>query len=223
VAKGESVALDEARGDPTDIELVEYFQNDGSQDGSEVARILADIGHTVDCLLRQTTTIRTPAPHDSYKSRAGAEVAELFEHWDTKHVQDKFPAVNVLVAERLGRATARRRQYFKYREEHAAKLAEGLESLDPADHGDQNDRDKSRDKATTVASSIPNHLKDSLGEFTGFIDDTKSEISGTTYALSTADTTKLRVPPLPKEHADGPFQCPFCCMVVSIDTRREWK
>jgi hypothetical protein len=212
--------LDEWREDPTDTELAEYFQDDGSQDDSEIGRILTDIGHTVDCLLRLSTAIRTPAPHDRFKSRAGADIVERFEHWDTKHVKDKFPAIHFRIAERLGRAAARRRQYFKYREEHAAKLAEGLESWDT---DDQDNEDKRRDEATTVASSIPNHLKDSFGGLAGFIDDTKSEVSGTSYALSTADTTKLRVPPMPKEHVDGPFQCPFCRMVISIDTRREWK
>jgi hypothetical protein len=220
VVKGDFVALDEWREDPTDTELAEYFQDDGSQDDSEIGRILTDIGHTVDCLLRLSTAIRTPAPHDRFKSRAGADMVERFEPWDTRHVEDKFPDIDVRIAERLGRAAARRRQYFKYREEHAEKLAEGLESWDT---DDQDNEDKRRDEATTVASSIPNHLKDSFGGLGGFIDDTRSEVSGTSYALSTADTTKLRVPPMPKEHVDGPFQCPFCRMVVSIDTRREWK
>jgi hypothetical protein len=220
VVKGDFVALDEWREDPTDTELAEYFQDDGSQDDSEIGRILTDIGHTVDCLLRLSTAIRTPAPHDRFKSRAGADIVERFEPWDTRHVEDKFPDIDFRIAERLGRAAARRRQYFKYREEHAEKLAEGLESWDT---DDQDNEDKRRDEATTVASSIPNHLKDSFGGLAGFIDDTKSEVSGTSYALSTADTTKLRVPPMPKEHVDGPFQCPFCRMVVSIDTRREWK
>lgn len=228
MAKGDPVALGEGQEDPANIELAEYFQDDSSQDDSELGQILADIGHTVDCLLRLSTTIRTPAPHDRFRSRAGAGVVELFEHWDIKHVQDKFPAVDVQIAERLGRAAARRRQYFKYREEHSAKLAEGLDAevndgLDTEVNDDEDNRDTKHDKATTVASSIPNHLKDSFSEFADFVDDSKSEISATSYAPSTADTTKLRVPPMPHEHVDGHFQCPFCCMIVSIDTRWEWK
>jgi hypothetical protein len=148
VAKGDFVALDEGREDPADIELAEYFQDDGSQDDSEVGQILTDIGHTVDCLLRLSTAIRTPAPHDRFRSRAGAGIAERFEHWDTRHVEEKFPAIDFRIAERLGKAAARRRQYFKYREEHAAKLAEGLE---PWNTDYQDNEDKRRYTETTVA------------------------------------------------------------------------
>lgn len=223
MAKGDAVVPDEGQNDATDIELAEYFKDDDSQDDSEVGQILGDIANTVDCLLRLSTTIRTPAPHDRFRSRAGADVIELFQPYDTKHVQDKFPTIDVQIAERLGRAAARRRQYFKYRAEHSVKLAEGLESLDTDGNDDEGTRRDISLKATTVASSIPKHLKDSFNEFSHLADDNRSEVSGTSYAPSMVDTTRIRVPPMPKEHVDGPFKCPFCCMVVSIDTRREWK
>ncbi|KAK5652640.1 hypothetical protein OQA88_10233 [Cercophora sp. LCS_1] len=204
--------------DATDLELDEYFQDDDSLEDSEISRILADIGHTIDCLLRLSITIRNPAPHDRFKSRAGADVVGIFEQWDTKHVQDKFPAAGAKISERLGRAIAWRRQYFKYREEHRAKLGHGLEA-----DGEHDEREKSSTRGkSTIASSIPNHLKESFQEFSDLADDNRSEVSGTSYAPSTVDPTQLRVPPLPKEHAEGPFECPFCRMVISINTRKEW-
>lgn len=197
--------------DPTNAELEEYFRDDDDTSGaSELSGVLDEIGHTIDCLLRLSITIRNPAPHDHFRSRTGAGLVDFYEPWDVKHAQEKFPNAEQGIAERLGKATSRRRQYFKYREEHVKKLAEGL--------------DDDQDKATTIASSIPRHLKgiettDHLAEF----DDTESNVSKTSYAPSNADASLLRIPPLPKEYVDGPFQCPFCCMIVSIRTRGDWK
>jgi hypothetical protein len=198
-------------GDSTDAELEDYFRDD-ALGASEISGILDGVGHIVDCLLRLSITIRNPAPHDHFRSRAGTDVINPYEQWDIKHVREKFPNADPGLSERLGKATARRRQYLKYREEHAMKLSEGL------DAGDEGEN------ATTVASSIPGRLKETqaTADFAEF-DDSESNVSKTSYAPSTADEAQLRVPPLPKEHAEGPFRCPYCCMIVSITTRHEWK
>jgi hypothetical protein len=205
-------------GDSTDADLEDYFREDSQEGGSEISAILDGVGHIVDCLLRLSITIRNPAPHDHFKSRAGTDVINPYEQWDIKHVCEKFPNADPGIAERLGKATARRRQYFKYREEHAMKLSEGL------DAGDDGEREEKGERATTIASSIPDRLKESqaTADFAD-LNDIESTVSKTSYALSTADETQLRVPPLPKEHADGPFGCPYCCMIVSVNTRHEWK
>ena len=215
---------DQSRTDPSqdqaDLDLEEYFRDDRSEDESELGRILADIAHTLDCLLRLSITLRNPAPHDRFRSRVVEDDLEHFAEWDTGHVQNKFPDIDANIAQRLGRAAVRRRQYFKYREEHSSKLAEGLD--DDRQEG-ATEGGSTREKATTIASSLPNHLKDSFEEFADLADDSKSDVSRTSYAPSTADTSRLRVPPIPKAHLDGPFKCPFCCMIVSISIRKEWK
>jgi hypothetical protein len=202
-------------GDSTNVALEDYFRDDA--DGhSEIGRILDDVGHIVDCLLRLSITIRNPAPHDHFKSRVGIDLVGHYEKWDIKHIREKFPNALPGLAERLGRATARRRQYFKYREEHVGKLAEGLDAAEVVE-GDGGD------KATTNASSIPNYLKGSYATDNFAESDAESNISRTSYAPSTASETQLRVPPLPKEYSDGPFQCPYCRTIVSINTRHDWK
>ncbi|KAH7121852.1 hypothetical protein B0J13DRAFT_567358 [Dactylonectria estremocensis] len=201
--------------DSVDDELADYFQ-DTEETESEIDQILNEIGHVVDCLLRLSITISNPTPHDQFKSRVGIGTIEVFRDWYTKHVLEKFDQIDTKTAERLGNAMARRRQYFQYREDHSNRLAEGLD-------GDELDHDL---QATTVASSIPKHLKESresaMKEFSG-LDDNRSEISRTSYAPSIANSDQIRVPPLPKEHVDGPFKCPFCHMIVSIETRHDWK
>lgn len=138
-------------------------------------------------------------------------MTEYFEPWDIKHVQEKFAGVDLAIANRLGKAMSQRRQYFKYREEHHHKLASGLDE-------NENEADK-----TTIASSIPEHMKDKLDAVASRNDDNRSEFSMTSYALSSANPDQLRVPPIPKEYVDGPFLCPLCHMIIEIDTRHGWK
>ncbi|KAM5342085.1 hypothetical protein ACJ41O_015116 [Fusarium nematophilum] len=220
VASGGSIPDTTSEGhDPAEDDLADYFNQDEDSDKSEVERILDEISHVVDCLLRLSVTIRNPAPHDQFLSRAGEGVVKSFVYWDAKHVRDKFTNVDADLANRLGRAMARRRQYFKYREEHKSRLAEGLDE-DEVEFGE---------RATTIASSLPEHLKQKFeGTEAGdaqfaILDDSRSDASGTTYATLSPDSTRLRVPPIPKAHSEGSFKCPFCHMIVSIDTRHAWK
>jgi len=168
--------------------------------------------------------IRNPAPHDHFQSRVKADVVDHYQEWDVRHAREKFPNADAGIVERLGRASARRRHYLKYREEHTQKIAEGVDPVVRvgASEGEE------REKATTIASSIPSHLKEgrigaeSTTQLAGF-SDSESIMSMTSYAASTTNSSLLRVPPLPKESEAGPFKCPFCCMIVSIKTRRDWK
>lgn len=180
------------------------------------ASLFLQIGGIIDCLLRFSVTIRNPAPHDRFKSRADAQVG-FFEPWDIQHVKEKFPQVDEQLAERLGRALTHRRKYFKYRESHHCRLKEGLEDGDGGVDG------MSRGRATTEASSVPQQFKDagtgSLELFSG----NHSKVSETVYAPSALNQGQLRVPPIPKEHIDGPFLRPFCYVFISVDRRYKWK
>lgn len=174
-------------------------------------QLLAEVGHIVDCLLRLSVTLSNPAPHDDFKSTAGAEIDDF---WDIQHVREKFPHADPGIIQRLGMAMTRRRQYFKYREEHHNKISQGLGSHDEIEVAQGGEK-------TTVASSIPRHLKDPIDNTMPELD--VSQGSKTSYVLSNANQDQLRVPPLPMEFRDGPFMCPFCFLIVSIDTGYAWK
>jgi hypothetical protein len=132
-------------------------------------------------------------------------------------VRDKFPSASESNTERLGKAICRRRQYFKYREMHHQKLSHGLDDDAIDDTG-----------TSTVASSIPQHMKTAASRSSSDIavldEDNFSEggFSDTSYASSASDE-KLRVPPLPPLAEEGPFECPFCYMMISATTTRAWK
>lgn len=189
-------------------EIEEYFRNDDVQSQTPLVRSLAQIGYILDCLLRLSTTISNPAPHDHFESRVGT--SDYFEPWDIRHVQEKFTNIDPVLAMRLGKSITMRRHYFSYRQEHYARLAEGIED------------NHTGEGRTTIASSIPGKFKDSRAVDHSNLDN-QSEISATSYALSSAEPDQLKVPHTPKEHVEGPFLCPFCQILINIDIRRNWK
>jgi hypothetical protein len=219
IVKGEQVPWDQLL--PDYEESADTSPYDGFLD-TELDQIALDMADVVNCLLRLTVTIRNPAPHDRYVKTKCAE-ASHFEPFDIQHVQSKFDRIEPWLAERLGKAISRRRQYLKYRQSHHEKLAYGL---GPYDLGADDARE-----AETVASSIPSHLKDGGGSssqiqaaLTVIRDDSSDTgMSETSYATSIASSDKLTIPPLPKEALFGPFQCCVCYMMIVIKDRAAWK
>nr|pir hypothetical protein B24P7.50 [imported] - Neurospora crassa [Neurospora crassa] len=200
-----------------DDELTEYFSRNDRQDGFVFDELLDDSKHIIDRLLRLSLIIRNPTPHNHFLSRQAAEVIQYSEPFDIHHVHEKFPKLAREVAERLGKSLSVRRQYFRYREEHFHRLADGLpgsetELLDP------------HEQATTIASPIPNHLETVKTCDISFDDiDGRSELSATSYAASEVNSDQLRVPPMPSGYANGPIKCPFCHSIIQIGSRRDWK
>ncbi|KAI1429727.1 hypothetical protein F5Y12DRAFT_333535 [Xylaria sp. FL1777] len=185
---------------------------------TEVIEIAADIGDIIGCLLRLSVSIRNPAPHDHFMSSKFIDTS-YFEEYDVEHVKAKLPRVNPALARRLGKAISQRRQYFKYREAHHHKLNAGL------------DLDSKRSVAgaqSTIASSIPTALKDGEKSHPAFgqlneEERSNSGASQTSYASSGPESGRLKIPPLPKQAGDGPFECLFCYMMISVSTTIQWR
>lgn len=89
--------------------------------------------------------IRNPAPHDRFIKSHLIDTSH-YESFDIQHVSSKFRTIENLLAERLGKAIIRRRQFFNYRLAHRTNLSQGLTH----EGGD----------AETIASSLPEYLKD---------------------------------------------------------------
>ncbi|KAK3401311.1 hypothetical protein B0T20DRAFT_475419 [Sordaria brevicollis] len=210
-------------------ELAELFYDD-DQDAihrPELDQALWRVGYAVDCLLRLSATIRHPAPHDQFRSRVGAEIIEAFQPLDKDHIHHKFIRLDESLIDRLAKAMARRRQYFKYREEHASRIAHGLEEGLRSDASEYT-------AAKTVISSLPGHLKDNTcnnttsgpSDMADFYDMDIEARSQTSYAPTMAESGELHVPRLPREACNGPFKCPFCHMIIEItgdNKRHQWK
>lgn len=186
--------------------------------GAELTQILTDIAEIVTCLFRLSVSIRNPAPHDRYK-QTGSTDASYFEPFDVQHARDLFPSASEDLVKRLGQANSYRRQYFKYRELHHLKLSQGL---GPSDHLTD------PDCASTVASSIPQNMKGpehhaQNAVVLGIDACSEDGMSQTSCATTVIGSDRLRIPPLPVEAESGPFQCPYCYMMIDTPSPNSWK
>lgn len=212
IASGEIAPWDEMEDDPVDNEA----ESDGESPETELEQIATDVADVVNCLLRLNADIKNPAPHQRFIETASTDTT-FYEPFDTQHVHSKFADVQPWLAGRLGKAISRRRQYFRYRESHHAKLSAGLEHAPYAPPPD----------SETIASSIPHALKDkpATPAARAVLEDNNSDagVSQTSYATSAANSASLNIPPLPEEAHKGPFQCPFCYMMIIANDRAAWK
>ncbi|KAI1083377.1 hypothetical protein F5B20DRAFT_577058 [Whalleya microplaca] len=195
---GERIPWDEFSSDDEDED--QNKPADGYEFETELDQICADVAEAVDCLLRLSMSIRSPAAHDRLKASNSINTSH-YEAFDISHIRAKFKSANSKLAEHLGEANSRRRQFFKYRESQHAKLCEGLNA----------DTSKSvAGQQSTVISSMPQYLKDSLPDLKlGQIDEDEKSESGITqssYATTHGDTNRLHVPTLPAEASKGPFE-----------------
>ncbi|KAF5636487.1 transcription factor Cys6 [Fusarium sp. NRRL 52700] len=194
---------------------------------TKLSTLCTDIAEAIDCLLRLSVAIANPAPHERFRKLGGGpeEDMSFYKTHDARYVQDKFPKISQDLPDVLGRFITRRRQFFKYREAHHAKLAAGL------DQETQKDTTRTEVVPNTVASSLPEHFKGS-----GVIDeDSRSDMamSETSYATSAGylmledgemkPAPPLKVPSRPPEADKGIFECPFCYRMISASTRGAWK
>ncbi|EWY95075.1 hypothetical protein FOYG_04198 [Fusarium oxysporum NRRL 32931] len=207
---------------PWDQDLSQHDFSDGNSDEeafqigpsreSEFSQIFTAIVEDINCLFRLSVSIHNPSPHDRFKKACLTDTSR-YEPFDVQHVCNKLSKAPKPITERLGKAISRRRQYFKYRELHHDKLASGLE-LD--------DKDQMQ---STVASSLPKKLNVnepfSLEEDVEDVSDTGR--SQTSWATSAANPERRKIPPLPAEAENGPFECPFCFMMVSIASKNHWR
>lgn len=226
IANGTVGPLDNT--EPTSDDEESDSDSDGSgtqapSDVIELSQIVSEASEIINCLFRLSVSIHNPAPHDRFRRSALTDTSH-FEAFDTAHIGHKFPYANEGIVKQLGKANSFRRQFFRYREEHHRKLAHGL----PDEDTEQPGRDDTKTVGvTTVASSLPQHLKTSNADVPGLENcGARSEAGRTETSFapsSVPDGGRSRVPSMPGEAGQGPFECPFCYRMISVDTTKEWR
>ncbi|TGJ79453.1 hypothetical protein E0Z10_g9300 [Xylaria hypoxylon] len=218
ILSGETLPWDQDPGEAGELEeeLKDLLKDEDFEFDSELSQLTKGIADAIGNLLRLSISLRNPAPHDRFMSTEYAKV-RYFEANDKAHVGAKFPKLSQTIIMRLGQALSQKRQYFRYRESHHDKLARGLFDSGRSEAGAQ----------STVASSIPLAMRNpgSVPVFGELDEDERSDtgFSQTSFATTAPDSGRLRIPPLPKKSHDGPFECPFCFMLISVSSTHQWK
>lgn len=155
-------------------------------------------------------TVRTTSSTSRYVKSRSIDISH-FERYDIDHVRYKFPSAPNFLIERLGKAISRRRQYLKYRERHATKLASTTSvSVD--------------DLSETVASTLVEDNALASNEPKNGYDRPPSLTTETSFATTIGDTGRPRLPLMPNEAAnEQPFECPYCRTVTTVENTRAWK
>lgn len=174
-----------------------------SQGPSEMRQILTEVSEVVNCLYRLSMSVRNPTGTQRYIKSAHIDTS-FYEPYDLKYVEQKFPSAKGYLVERLGKAISRRRQYLKYRETHAAKMAQRL---------DEENTTTVRSETTATALLVQSEPQE----------DSRSVSSESSYATSTGSAHKARMPSMPKEARAGlPFECPYCRTIEVVKNTHAW-
>ena len=215
-------------------ELAELFYSDDedadSSDPSELDQALGRVANTINCLFRLSVTIRNPAPYDHFKSRA-VELITAFKPRYKDHIRQKFINPNEVLVNRLAISMVRRREYFRYREEHVTRLASGIDEVEAEEDRNPDGAQSERRTISTAISSLPGFLKDSATDVTTCTDDfdqldeVQSVFSeATSYAATDAGSGEPRIPRMPAGfYKDEVSKCPFCHVFISVRSRYDWK
>jgi len=202
---------DEVEGHDDDDSLFELDDEDMAN-STPLNQAMDEVHEVVNCLLRFSMALRNPARHDMMRQAATIEV-QHFRAKDREHTEMKCPNAPVWLVSRLQKVITGHRQYFKYRESHHNKLAEGLDD----------DGETEEQQSSTVATSIriPDQPLPSMPERDW---DAESIYTATSFAPSDSEEATLRPPSWPEQGRDGePFECPICFRIVVADTERSWR
>ncbi|OQE36869.1 hypothetical protein PENCOP_c011G07652 [Penicillium coprophilum] len=186
--------------------------DDQHNEMTDIQVLYQSLRNIVNLLFRISMAIRRPADHDRLME-IKIKNASFFEPWAKQHVSHKFPNAEADTASRLSAAMARQKAVLKYFERHKAKLSKGLVAT-----GETESNYLSETVATEMAVS------DEVGQLQFLETNSMSGVSQTSYAPSmfTANES-LSIPNPPRESADkNPFECPYCCLVITIRNAKDW-
>ncbi|KAK0726730.1 hypothetical protein B0T26DRAFT_637497 [Lasiosphaeria miniovina] len=252
----------------SDVDLAEYYisssdsgsslsassaeTRDPETSISEIHELMSAIKHAIDSLFKASDFIRKFAP--SERRQRASRTSPFDSHADKMYLRDRYPAAsrkNEPLVMRLGEANARRRQYFKYRRDHSARLAtlpsdemqfanapnpesrslsnhtKPIEGQAPGPSADKSAISKATKLTLFAETEATELVMGNLEAATTFLEPTPSVASFATSIVEQSDDP-LSFPPMPQEALDtSSFICSYCHMVVSMksskDKNHQWR
>jgi hypothetical protein len=211
----------------SDYSLVDSDTDDEIRSTTPLKEVIKEISNIITCLYRLSIAIQSPASHERLERMEKIDMS-FFEPFDIEHVGNKYYHLGdefKYLIERLGKANTKRRQFLKYHNDHHERII-GHRTAIMAGSTEESQFELGEDDF--YGSEVPTDMRTTVTTvYEGDIDlvevealnlDSRSEagFSMTSYATSTSSSESgaLRVPPPPHGFEDGPFQCPFCFVIV---------
>lgn len=228
ILNGERIPWEDMSGSDTDsdsdVDHLEGMHDGALKSTTELSQLSSNIAEINTCLLSMSSAIRNPAPHDQFKQSTATSL-EFYEAFDITHVQEKFPTAAQYLVTRLGKALSRRRQYFRYREEHHQNMERETSSQLQTGSSELTSPKPNLAETVSIASALTTitvHAADEKIEAdveleSGF--EAASQTSNTEFVVAS-----LRIPPVPKQSLQSElFECPYCFRLISSSDRTSWR
>ncbi|KAL9059843.1 MAG: hypothetical protein Q9162_000913 [Coniocarpon cinnabarinum] len=162
---------------------------------------------TITSLLKTSALIRHNPERDPWK-RILSRPPWLSQPM-TDNALQRWPKLSrsPWLADRLGLANSRRRQFFQYREEHVAKLAKPAQD----------------EVSETVPTTFEGNPQMQWQQASDVVQD--DAVSDTTFATTFGldESTKMTIPPLPPNHEKSEVECTLCHNIIDLPNARAWK
>jgi len=190
---------------------------------SELQQLMDAISNSTTGLFQLSMVIRRATPRDRYAK--AQSVGTFIPDFDIDYVRNKFPRANEWLVDRLGKANARRREYFKYCESHHQSLSSDVRESRRSETATRSEGYVTGLVPSTTASTFMEQMA-SNAHANFFSED----VSVKSYARSIlvregggVAEPSLTVPPRPKEGLDGlPFECPYCYTILEMESKEVW-
>ncbi|KXH49973.1 regulator of conidiation-1 [Colletotrichum nymphaeae SA-01] len=209
---------------------------------SEIQKLLSAIRTSLNSLFKASVFIRKFAPED--RRQRASKTKPFVNTADLMYIKDKYSILwetNEPLAIRLAEANARRRQYFKYRQQHQENLASQQDDIimgrrDAHLRAEPKpiDREPLPQGSIVSAMTKPSILAET--EATEFVRNKEPEtqffalqspepamsvLSMATTVVEASDA-ELQFPPIPQEgQKSDSFLCPYCLEIVLWQTKNK--
>ncbi|QYT02588.1 hypothetical protein H0G86_009582 [Trichoderma simmonsii] len=207
--------------DNKDVEHLDGLGDTQEGPSEEIRTNFELISVFLKALFRIAVLVRKENPDTRFERAIRSSKCTFPPTFDIDHVREKYPKLKAKeqswLAERLGKAIARRRQFIKYCRDHRDRLALDDENIEA-------------ERATTVMQSSKATTLDpeKIHVATNFaVDDYEDELVSN-LSISTSTTTDvlstLTLPRLADLSKDGEaFECPICFTLRYIKGERSWR
>ncbi|KAL9580521.1 MAG: hypothetical protein Q9212_004443 [Teloschistes hypoglaucus] len=254
IVSGEKQPVDELSSDSDSSDSLSSLDDESHDtdavpqlsDWTELEQLQISINTFISSLYRVSVIIReNHKPFDRLVKCAKIDVS-FYEFFDERHVLEKYPDAAAALIQRLGEANSKRRQYFKYRQQHREKLSQppSLQNSGIPDHDARKTDHTTFDEVRAVSNNggahpppgVQEHSTTQLGSTKGStiatsfhppvevpppleVVDQISEVgTHTSYGTTTSvQIDKVAVPPAPASAINGrEFECPYCYTICRL-------
>lgn len=197
----------------------------------ELQELLLNMKTCVDHLFGLSVLIRRLRPRGRVRP-LNAFQTSTNSHRDIVTVKDKFPKVRQIpwLAQRLGRATDQRRQFFAYRQQHRSQLS----TISKRSENIIGEDSATVEAATTVATTFEegDDARGPLEPRDAHLDRLSVVTTATSFVSDFDESGQMgrHIPELPDMTLDGvqlaynePIECPYCRTIQTVTSRLAWK